>query len=245
MPRGPLPGIHRGEQRDHPGVRAVGAPELGAVQDVPVALPDGGGPERGRVGAGIRLRQGVGGEELARGDARQVATLLRLGARQEDRVPAERRRAPVRGRRGARPRDLLRHERDGQRADVAAAVGLRDPDAQETLLRQEPHGLLRIGLRLVVVRGHRSDLLPGDRPGELHHHPLLVGDVVEMHGLRPPRGGGGAPARAHRSRKLRRIVSNVPASPSNSAASAWPTTTKARRSWKVQSAVARTSAPST
>src|SRR5262249_43877479 len=104
------------------------------------------------------------------------------------------------------------------------------------------------GLRFIVVRGKRSDLVPGNRSRELQQHALLVGNVVEVHRLLLLSGAAAAarasPHDGHRSRKLRRIVSNVPASPSNSAARACPTTRKARRSWKVQSAVARTSAPS-
>ena len=168
MPRGPLARVHGGEQRDDARVRAVGAPQLGAVEDVPVALPDGRGPERRRVGARAGLRERVRGEQLARGEPRQVAALLRLGARQEDRVAAEGRRPPVgRGRR-ARPRDLLGDQGEGQRAHVAAAVGLREPDPHQPLLREEPHGLLGIRLGLVVMGGDRGDLLPRDRPRELH-----------------------------------------------------------------------------
>src|SRR5262249_2015754 len=54
-PLGPFGPVDGGEQGDDARVRAVGAPELGAVEDVAVALVDRGRPQRGRVGARVRL----------------------------------------------------------------------------------------------------------------------------------------------------------------------------------------------
>src|SRR5207247_1195381 len=54
-------GIHRREQGDDRRLAPVAHPELEPVQDVAVALADGPRRERGRVGAGARLRAREGG----------------------------------------------------------------------------------------------------------------------------------------------------------------------------------------
>ena len=60
------------------GVDPVGDERLGPVEDVLVAVPDGGGGDGGQVGAGPGLGHGDGQDLLAPGDARQPpAALLR------------------------------------------------------------------------------------------------------------------------------------------------------------------------
>src|SRR5262250_1527712 len=177
---GALARIDRGEDGDHVGVIAVRAPLLRSVQDVVIALVHRRGPEARRVRAGSRLGQRVGGHELAGGEPRQVLLLLLLGAGQEDRQPAERMSAEVRRRTGARPAELLGHQRQREAAHVRAAVLLGHPDAEEAGLDERPHRLGRIALRLVVMRRVRRDPVARDLAGQIADHPLLFGEIEHV-----------------------------------------------------------------
>src|SRR2546427_10823743 len=92
---------------------AVGHPELHTVQDVPVAAPHRLRRDRGRVGAGARLREGKGRGDLARREARQIPPLLTLAAGRHDGPTAGVLHEVDDGGGGARPRDLLDGEAEG------------------------------------------------------------------------------------------------------------------------------------
>ena len=177
--------IHRREHGDDVRVAAVGAPLLRAVEHVTVAAPQRRRLEPGRVGAGGGLGQRVGREQLAGGQPRQVLLLLLLGAGQQDRQPAQRLVEILRARRGAGRRDLLAHQRQGQAAHVAAAVGLGHPDRIEPGLDDRLDRLLRVRLQLVVVGGMGRDPLARQLAGEVADHPLLVRQVEEVAHGRP------------------------------------------------------------
>ena len=79
-----------GEDDVEVGDAAVRDPGLHPVEpDVAGAVGDGGGGERGDVGAGLGLGEREGGDGLARGDGRQDAALQLVRAEQADRAGAE------------------------------------------------------------------------------------------------------------------------------------------------------------
>ena len=67
-------------QPDVVGVVAAGRPDLLAIDDVLVTMADCRGPQRGKVGAGLRLRVADGEVHLAGQDRRKELLLLQLGA---------------------------------------------------------------------------------------------------------------------------------------------------------------------
>ena len=80
-PLRPGVGIGHGEDGDQVGDRAVGDEALAAVEQVVVAVTPGAHPNAGHVAAGARLGQAEGGDPLPAGQAREVARLLLLAAR--------------------------------------------------------------------------------------------------------------------------------------------------------------------
>ena len=78
--------IRCGDGKDHIGVRlgGVGDEDFAAVEDIVVALQDGGGLSAAGVGSGVGLRQAEGADLLALGQGHQVLALLLLGAVSED-----------------------------------------------------------------------------------------------------------------------------------------------------------------
>ena len=183
--------VDGGKERDDPGVGAVRAPELAPVQNVAVALPYGRRLQVGGIGAGTRLGERIGGQDVAGGQPGKIACLLLVAAGQKDGVAPEGSRPPVGGGGGARPGDLFGDEGNREGAQVSAAIGLRDPDAEQSLVGQQPHDLRRIALGLVVLGRDRGDLLACHLPREIAYHPLLVAEIEELlqrHGFLRPQG---------------------------------------------------------
>ena len=85
----PLLGVGPRQHDGEPTDRRVGDEGLASVQDPLAVAPLGPRPEGGRVGAGARLGEPPRAEHVARGQARQVPSLLRLGAEDGDVVRAE------------------------------------------------------------------------------------------------------------------------------------------------------------
>ena len=129
------------------GMAAVRGPGLRAVDDVVVAVAPGAGPHRRRVGAGVRLGEAVGAEQLA-GRACRAATPARCSS-----VPAGRQaEAGQRVHRDpdadARPdgRDLLDHLEVDLVGLAAAAVLLGVGQAEQPGAAQRAEHLAREGL---------------------------------------------------------------------------------------------------
>src|SRR5690606_33225605 len=59
---------------------AVGNPLLAAIEHIAVAVTPGGGPDRRRIGAGVRFRQQKGADALRASEIRQILLLLRVRA---------------------------------------------------------------------------------------------------------------------------------------------------------------------
>ena len=91
------------------GVAAVRGPRLGAVDHPLVAVAPGGGAHRGRVGAGVRLGEAVGAEQLAAEHVGQPALPLLLGAAGGQAVAGQRVHRDADADAGPDGADLLEH----------------------------------------------------------------------------------------------------------------------------------------
>ena len=167
------PPVHGGEEREHRGVRAVGHPHLGAVEHVAVTVAHGRRRHAAGVGARARLRDRQRAGDLARGQPRQVAALLRLGPMRDERIAGRVLHEIDDGGRRARPRDLLHGEAERQRAEPGTAVRLRHVEAHQPLIAEEAQLLGGVRLRFVHLRGERRDALAGQRARQLAGLPLV------------------------------------------------------------------------
>ena len=130
-----------GEDGEQPGVAGVGDPDLRPVQDVLRAVGrwDRGALHRLRVGAGAGLGQAEGGDQFARGAAREVLLLLLLGAEEHDPLAADGLvGAEVDGERRVGGADLAEDAVEDLGAGAEAAVRLGDVEPHEAQARGSP-----------------------------------------------------------------------------------------------------------
>src|SRR5207244_57669 len=206
---------------DAGGVAAVGAPLLGAVEHVVVALANGGGLEPGGVRARGRLGERIRAQQLAGREPGQEALLLLVGAGEEDRDAAERLVEILRAGGRARGRDLLAHEGQREGAHRVAPVRLGDPDAVEPGLDEGADRVLRVRLGLVVARGVRRHALARDLSREVTEHPLIVGEIEGLVHAR-------ILYRARR-RRARRLAAGSQKRPTRPSATSRPSRSPSRR----------------
>ena len=174
-------GPHDGDVGD----RAVRDPELGAVEDVVVPLPDGAGRHPARVGPVVGLGQPEAADRRALLELRQPPVLLRVGPEAMDGIHDEP--ALHRGE-GAEPRvpalELLHDQPVGHVRQARAPVALegRAEDAELAQLRHDRHGE---GAGPVMLGDERQELGLDPVPDRVAHHPLLVReqglDAVVVH----------------------------------------------------------------
>src|SRR5207253_2902851 len=105
--------------------------------------------------------------DLAGGEPRQIAALLRLGAVRDERIPGRVLHEIDDGGGRTGPRDLLHGEAERERPEPGAAVGLGDVEAHQPLRAEETQLLGGVRLRLVHLRGERRDALAGQRARQL------------------------------------------------------------------------------
>ena len=158
------------------GVRAVRDEDLGAVDDVLVALLDGPGAHRADVGARLGLRQAEGGE-LRLLDEHSEELLLDLLRAADDhgrggKAVAHQRRADA----GAAPAELLLDQTAVEGVETGAAVLLGELGVHEADLVRLLDDLLRPGGVSVVVPRDGADLLLGEVVRQLAQVFLLVGE---------------------------------------------------------------------
>ena len=140
-------------------------PDLLAVHAVAAVDALGHRLDVRRIRAHRRLRHAEGLEaELTRGDRRQVALLLRLGAVAQDRPHRVHLRVAG-GRVAAGSVDLLEDDARRRQAEPGAAVLLRDQRGEPAVLGQCGDELLRIAVGLeaapVLAREARAELAHG------------------------------------------------------------------------------------
>ena len=128
--------VGAGHHREQVGLVGVGDVALGPVQHVDVAIAPGPGLHRGGVGARVRLGEGEGSDDLAGGDAGEVAGLLLVVAEHDQPLAADPHvgaEGGAEGRRGAP--QLQRHQAfvlHGQ-AKAAVFLGNRQPEQAKLL----------------------------------------------------------------------------------------------------------------
>src|SRR5215470_11277961 len=178
-----------GEEEHQVRLEHAGDEHLLSVDDVLLALADGGGLELGGVGARVGLSDAEGLEsQLARGDLGQVHLLLLLRAVPQHRAHDVHLRvagASV----AARAVDLFEDERAFHDAEARAAVLLRDQHGQVAGLRQvvdERLGILALDVQLLPVGGRVlfAEIVDGGLEGLLvvgqreahvvHDEPLII-----------------------------------------------------------------------
>ena len=190
MPSTPLEGSVLAKQTTRSAIGAAGDPGLAAVQDPAVAVAHGARLHAEDIGAGPGLAGGVGPEQPAVAEARQVALFLGLGAERQDRHgdrPDRGTRAENQARVGTAVAQSL-DGRDGRRQVLAlAAVFGRDGQAQDAEPRTSLVTLAPELAALFPARGVGIDqLFPGEpqgrvvpmllsfREGKIHHRVHLV-----------------------------------------------------------------------
>ena len=181
MAAGAQLGVDRGDDDVHVGDPAVGCPRLLAVED-PLVLGLGilrPGPQRGDVGAGVRLRaaerRDLGVVDRAVALRHPLAELLG-GARGEDPGHGERRAHDRHADPGVAPEQLLVDDREAQPTSVG-------PELREALVAVEAdlRGLMddrpRRLLALVPFRGCRADDPFGEAVHPLAEVLLVLGEL--------------------------------------------------------------------
>ena len=205
-----LAGLVLGPHDGDVGHRAVRDPELGAVQDVVVALPDRAGRHPARVGAVVRFGEPEAPDRRALLEGREPPVLVTLRAEAVDGIHDE---PALDGGEGAQSRvpalQLLHDQpvRHVRQARAAVTLQGRAEDAELAELRDHRH---REGARPVVLGDERQELGLDPIPDRVAHHPLLVReedlDAVVVHAaellhvLRPLGGLVGRPFQRRLSR---------------------------------------------
>ena len=150
MPRSPSSGRAQ-ERRVEVGVPAVGDPGLLAAGQPAVVAVLRGGPHGGGVGAGVRLGQAVGAEQLPAHHVGQQVAALGLGAEPVDREAGQRVHADAERDAGPARRELL----DDLQVDLvglaAAADVLAEGQAEQAGVPERAEHLAREAL-LALVR---------------------------------------------------------------------------------------------
>ena len=178
------PGLRIGLRVDDErvGVRPVGDPHLGAVEDVAIALAVGAQPHRHDIGPGTGLAHRERADVLAADELRQVFAFLRVAAVAADLVHAQVRvRAIGQPDRRRRARDLLHRHAMREIAHRGAAVLLLDGDAEQTQVAHLAPQVGRELVRVIDVRGARRDLVRGEL---LHRRAQQIDRLAMMKGQR-------------------------------------------------------------
>jgi hypothetical protein len=144
------------------GLSRVRRPGLRAVDHVVVAVTDRPGPHRRRVGAGVRLRQAVGPEQLTAEHVRQPPLLLLPRPRVVKPEAAQRVHAGADPDGCPRGRDLLQDLQVDLIGLPAAAVLLRVGQAQQPGPAELTEDLTVEGMRPLGHIGQRAQLLVHD-----------------------------------------------------------------------------------
>ena len=145
------------------GLPAMGGPGLLATDDVVVAVTRGLGAHRGGVGAGMRLGEAVGAEQVAGEHLREPLLPLLVGSRGEQAEAGQGVHADADADAGPRRRDLLEHLQVDLVRLAAAAELLRVRQAQQAGAAEGAEDVAREGGRGLGLVDVRAQLLVDDR----------------------------------------------------------------------------------
>ena len=173
--------VGHGEDHEHVGHVAVGDEDLGAVEDIVVAVQLGLGLALGGVGTGVGFGQAEGADLVALGQHGQVLGLLGLGAVGDDGIAAQ---AVVGGHDvaggGALLGQLLDADGTGQGVSARAAILLGDAHAHHAQVEQLLDVLPGILAGLVGLGSDGLHFILG----EFRHHlpdQLVLTAEIEIH----------------------------------------------------------------
>jgi hypothetical protein len=155
-------------------VPRVGDERLGAVEDVLVAAPLGGGLDPRDVGPRVRLAQPERAQDRLLEQRDEPVALLLVRAREEDGPGPERVGRQRDGHPGAAPRELLADQDAVEGGEPEASVLLRDVDVHQAELVRRLDHVGRVRLVLVVVGRLGPDLLLGELARERAQLLLLL-----------------------------------------------------------------------
>src|SRR5215475_5954471 len=142
---------------------AVGDEHLGAVDDVVVAVPLGGGPDGGGVGSRVRLGESPAAELLAAQRRHQELALLLLGPEAQQRNASQPDMREERGREAAVDAcDLLDQQAAHHHVAAAAAVLLGIADAEITEASELAEQVERKGLGALELLDARPERALGE-----------------------------------------------------------------------------------
>ena len=164
------------------GVAAVRRPGLGAVEDVGVAVAAGRRTHRRGVGAGVRLGEAVGAEQVTAQHVGQPLGALLVGAEVGQAEAGERVHRHPDADRGPHGADLLEDLEVDLVGLVAAAVLLGVGQRQQAGLAEHPEDLAREGLGGLRLGRPRRELLGRDLAGEGEQVAGLVGGQLAASG---------------------------------------------------------------
>ncbi len=170
-------------QKDVRHLRAR-TPQLGAVDDVMIAVLDRLALDVADVGAGIGLRHAPAAKQLTFGDARQILLLLlgraemQNGARRGAVGATDQNRGV-----GAAASHFLDDDHDVDQIEPRAAVLLGDEHADETGPGQSLDVLDRRAPRPINLGGFRLDVLLCDSAHRCADQPLLLGQFIVAHSV--------------------------------------------------------------
>ena len=130
---------------------------------------------------GAGLGQCVGGQHLARSEAREEAALLLLRAGELEPERAELLHREDEPTRRADLRDLLDRDKGEQRPGAGASVLLVEEEPEDAVLAIELDDVPRELVRLVDLGSTRRDAVAGDRAHEVADLELLGGQRLPGH----------------------------------------------------------------
>ena len=192
---GELFAVDLGEDGEQVGEAGVGDPHLFAVEDVVLAVGRklGAGAAIQGVGAGRGFREGIGADDLAGGQPRQILLLLLFGAEVNDGQRADAAvRAPGGGEAGVLG-DVVGDDGGGDLVHFQAAVGFGDLDAAQAEFAGLLQQIARDGEILVLdLLGVGQDLVDGELFRRLRDELVLLGEIFGREDFvrtGAPRGG--------------------------------------------------------
>ena len=177
------------EQGDQVGPAGVGDPGLGAVDDVLVTVPLGGGAYRLQVRAAAGFGQRHGGPQLTGGHPRQVPVLLFLCPVVLDELGDHGVTAHGPGQAHPAARELLGYEHVARSAHLGVAPRRRNGQPEDSELLHRLDELLGIGVRVIQLPDNGFHIPVHELPHDHDDLALLVGqafhvDLLAVHVVR-------------------------------------------------------------
>jgi len=173
------PGLGVRPREDEPdiGDRRVVDPDLAAVEHPSVPVARGGGPDARHVRPGLGFRDAIGDPLPRRQDVTQPPRALRVVAMGHEKGADQFDEAALIRHRGVSARQLLHHDRVGDRIEAGAAHGLGDADPEQAQLG---HPVVDFGWEAgfaIQLLGQRADRVFRELPGHVADLRVFSGQI--------------------------------------------------------------------